>query len=473
MVEYLKNWRSEILENQIGLEEIESLAEKVLRDIPTGTELIRLGPRPLFIEFCGTPKAGKTTCVDRLTLFLKRNGFNVLKIVERAGLCPLRNKHHMMFNVWTMCTSLVQMIEAREKDYDVVILDRGIFDSLCWMNFMEMTGRLTDSEKRIIDSFLLLDRWKSLVDIVFVMTTTPQEAINREFQEQLTQKRGSIMNEDIIALFNKAIEKTYEDTAETFKAVLKINTTNSLPIDSAKTVANKSLQILNDLLDEEVMVIKRELIKPFDFKDGFIGDTKELFEIINNKHYFVSRRKAEDSIDLIQIIPCAIVEYDNKVMLLRRKERDSQDRLHNKYAIWAGGHARKQDKTDNGSNTILNALNREIDEELFIKISQKKTLIAFVYDQTNPRSKLHMGVIYRLEVNSPEVYLAMNQQEFKEKRGLSVSGRFFSPDDIMNKYYPELETWSRNLLIHFYKASPPEKKENDNQLSLGLPGLPK
>src|SRR5712692_5275098 len=120
------------------LNEFELLAAKVLGKIPTGTEVVRLGPRPLFIEFCGTPKSGKTTCATRLTHFLSRNGFSVMTVAERAGVCPLRNKSHMTFNVWTACASLNEMLEAVERDYQIVIFDRGIFDALCWMNFMEM-----------------------------------------------------------------------------------------------------------------------------------------------------------------------------------------------------------------------------------------------------------------------------------------------------------------------------------------------
>ena len=41
-------------------------------------------PRPFIIEFCGTPKAGKTLCVDVLSKFLSRNGIPVYVVTERA-----------------------------------------------------------------------------------------------------------------------------------------------------------------------------------------------------------------------------------------------------------------------------------------------------------------------------------------------------------------------------------------------------
>lgn len=446
--------------------EFEVLAARVLEKIPTGTEIVRLGPRPLFIEFCGTPKSGKTTCATRLTHFLNRNGFNVATITERASVCPLRNKSHMTFNVWTACASLNAMLEAVEKDYQIVIFDRGVFDALCWMNFMEMVGRLSHDEKQTIFSFLLMERWRAFADIIFLMTTTPKEALKREYQDQLTKREGSIMNERTLTLFNKAIDLTRDTMAKDFKSVVEIDTTELAPADGITQITKETLTALDHFLDEEVMVIKRAMLWQFNFSRGVIceeADVHRLFHLIEEHHDFVERREAEVSPELVQIVPCGIIEHDNTLMLLRRKERDAKDRLHNRYAIWAGGHARLQDKTN--GKTIGAALDRELNEELFIRATQKETLIAFVYDQSDPRSGLHLGVMYRVEVDSPEVYLAMEQQEFKEKRGLSVSGRFFTPQEIATRFYSELEAWSRALLIHYYNVPVPAADGSQPTLS--------
>ena len=44
--------------------------------------------RPIVIEFSGSPKAGKTSCINSLEIFLKRNGFSVSIVQERASVCP-------------------------------------------------------------------------------------------------------------------------------------------------------------------------------------------------------------------------------------------------------------------------------------------------------------------------------------------------------------------------------------------------
>jgi hypothetical protein len=84
------------------------------------------GPRPLFIEFSGTPKSGKTTVATGLDLFFRRNDFAVEKIYERASTCPIGNKQHMHFNVWTACATLNAMLTTLQYDVDVVIVDNSV-----------------------------------------------------------------------------------------------------------------------------------------------------------------------------------------------------------------------------------------------------------------------------------------------------------------------------------------------------------
>ena len=40
--------------------------------------------KPLVIEFAGVPKAGKTSTINQVSMFLKRCGFRVEVVIERA-----------------------------------------------------------------------------------------------------------------------------------------------------------------------------------------------------------------------------------------------------------------------------------------------------------------------------------------------------------------------------------------------------
>ena len=64
--------------------------------------------KPLVIEFAGVPKAGKTSTLNQVHGFLKRCGFRTEVVVERASVCPIRDKKHANFNIWTLASRLCQ-----------------------------------------------------------------------------------------------------------------------------------------------------------------------------------------------------------------------------------------------------------------------------------------------------------------------------------------------------------------------------
>jgi predicted ATPase len=112
--------------------------------------------KPIVIEFAGVPKAGKTTTLGQLQSFLKRCGFRVEVVIERASVCPIRDKKHSNFNVWTACTTLAQILEKtqdppRIDDPHILILDRGLFDSICWLTFMERLERIRTDDRKMIE----------------------------------------------------------------------------------------------------------------------------------------------------------------------------------------------------------------------------------------------------------------------------------------------------------------------------------
>src|SRR5215467_257459 len=123
------------------------------------------GRKPVVIEFAGTPKAGKTTTLGTLNAFLKRCGFKVEVVIERASVCPIRDKKHGNFNIWTACTTLAQVLEKtqnppRPDDPHILILDRGLFDSIVWLTLMERLDRIRPEERQIIEKFLRIDDWR-------------------------------------------------------------------------------------------------------------------------------------------------------------------------------------------------------------------------------------------------------------------------------------------------------------------------
>ena len=224
------------------IRELELEARQVLDKVNVAR---KEGRGPLFVEFSGTPKAGKSTIINSLRLFLARNDFKVFVLTERASTCPIRDKQHPFFNVWTACATLTQLLAAAQAGRDdVVIMDRGLFDALVWMRWLQDKESLDSSQRVVIEGFLTLDLWINLIDLIFIMKVSPDEALKREFGGQVTRKFGSIMNPETIREFNDALERTVNANVP-FKNMLEVDTTNEQPEETSYQVVRKTLRALD------------------------------------------------------------------------------------------------------------------------------------------------------------------------------------------------------------------------------------
>jgi len=223
------------------IDNLEAQAAEVLRLLRGRTT-----KQPLIIEFSGSPKSGKTTAIGVLSLFFRRNNFRVETFTERASISPIANrKGHADFNVWVSCASLQGLIESMEKDIDLFIVDRGLFDALVWNRQLARTGQITHQEADKIEAFFAMDRWTRMVDLVCVMKCDPATSIEREFANQLTRKRGTIMDASILEQLNLAVDDTVACCSPKFKHTIVVDTTNT---DTRRGAIKIAQQILGALL---------------------------------------------------------------------------------------------------------------------------------------------------------------------------------------------------------------------------------
>jgi predicted NUDIX family phosphoesterase len=405
--------------------------------------------RPLIIEFSGAPKAGKTRSISILELFLKRNGIKAEVFTERASIAPIRSKGHLNFNVWVSCASLQGMLEALYRDLDVFILDRGMFDALVWNEWLKMTGKITPQEADQVAQFFLMDRWTELVDLVFVLTCEPAVSIEREFADQLTTKRGTIMEEGTLKQFKQATENTMAKFGKKFKRIVPIDTTMTTTREGAAKIVDETLNVLSGFLDESIGVLPLVDLKMALPNSGFVSDpmtVKAFVETFKNKKIFAPRSQAEQNANYLQPIPCAVLRYANKILVLKRKK--SGHPLHDTYAVWAGGHVVE---ADDGPKILLNTLNRELTEELFIKESFELNPepIGLIRTDEDARASRHIAVLYEITLKSEDVALALNQKEFRSTRGTSMSGKLVEIEEL-REIYDEMGDWSRFIVANFW-----------------------
>lgn len=308
-----------------NIERLESLAKEVLQ-----LKNIHRQRRPIIIEFCGSPKAGKTSSINSLNIFLKRNGFRTTVLTERASVCPILDKQSPIFNSWT-CSSTINEINEKidaanaspnpENNIDVIICDRGIFDALCWFKWLKNRNKMSGYEYSVLTKFALLNRWQKNIDLVYIFVTTPEESIKREYANLLTDKRGSIMKEDILAQYKEAIHQILNEYEGTFRAVDIIDTTEQEPNDVGYQVTEKTLLILKEMLMEKIGYVNCENLK---LKEG-LNDFNVVRDGLQSIQYGL-RDEVEANSSLIQPIAIAVIvsKDRNKVFCVKKTSKSTE-----------------------------------------------------------------------------------------------------------------------------------------------------
>lgn len=433
-----------------NIRKLEALAQEVL-----SLKKLHRQRRPIVIEFCGSPKAGKTSSINSLNIFLKRNGFKTTILTERASVCPIPDKESPTFNVWT-CSSTINEINteiskanlAEGMGPDIIICDRGIFDALCWFRWLKNRNKMDESEYNILSEFALLNRWQRNIDLVYVFIANPEESIRREYANLLTDKRGSIMREDILAEYRKSIIDTFNEYKDAFRATSIIDTTDIEQNNVGYQITELTLQTLKEMLMEKIGFVESSYLK---LASG-INYYPEISQGLQNIQYGL-RDSVEQRDNYIQPIAIAVVlsKSGDKILCVKKTEKStkSDSPESGQTLLYVGGHMRKEDESrecHNFLDVLRNTLQREILEELGISLVISKEEIPFViYTPDNEKSKKHLAIGWKVYIDE-ETKLRLDSYELVQKKGKSKSGTFVSFDNVTDSDI-KLESWSRTILL--------------------------
>ena len=208
--------------------------------------------RPIFIEFSGTPKSGKSSCIDIVSHFFRRLTFQVLSPSEGASRrTPYDLRRDLVaFNTWSASYALTHILESLydPHKYQLVILDRGLFDALAWFQLLLDRGDITEETCGQVHDFLRIEKWRSVIDEVFFFTVDSKTSMKRENQNTLIDEPGTAMNPDFIESLNHAYDAVREKYAHEFQHFKVINTSESEKT-TPRSTASKVADLILDRFD--------------------------------------------------------------------------------------------------------------------------------------------------------------------------------------------------------------------------------
>ena len=197
--------------------------------------------------------------------------------------------------------------------------------------------------------------------------------------------------------------------------------------------------------EEHILVIPESVIQEIGAFEGFQPDVDRYLPALlgSDQLSFQPRSQMEEDPSYKQLIPYVVLEYsdgDGEVQVLRytRGSGQGEKRLHAKKSIGIGGHISSEDSE--GDDWYRTGMLRELNEELVIDAEYDEALVGLIYDPSNAVGQVHIGVVHRFKMQSPDV--RNNESELVDLGFVSLSE--------LRGQHAELESWSQLCLDHLY-----------------------
>lgn len=200
------------------------------------------------------------------------------------------------------------------------------------------------------------------------------------------------------------------------------------------------------MAEEHVLVVPASVIEAIGTIDGFEPDVQRFLGPIleSDQLSYRPRSQMETDPSFKQLIPYVVLEWTNDRNVTHlfsyvRGGGGGEKRLHAKRSIGIGGHISLEDAAE-GRDAYETGMRRELAEEIRLGSPYTETREGLIYDPSNEVGQVHLGVVHRFILESPDV--ASNEAELAEGGFLSVAE--------LKERRTELETWSQLAVDALY-----------------------
>lgn len=168
--------------------------------------------KPYVIEFTGTPRTGKTTLMNNLYDFFKKGGFTTSTLEEfttsqryKKEIYPrLKNEYKSVINTEIPKYVLEDLNMAIDKNNDIILIDRSLFDRMIWMNRLYNKNGVTEREYNdYIDKYTKIINDK--IDIVIGLYTDSLTSLRRDYTANASLEKRTFLSEDNINEYNDSL----------------------------------------------------------------------------------------------------------------------------------------------------------------------------------------------------------------------------------------------------------------------------
>jgi predicted NUDIX family phosphoesterase len=190
--------------------------------------------------------------------------------------------------------------------------------------------------------------------------------------------------------------------------------------------------------DEQVLVVQRKVFEEVGAFNGLAMDTQKYLDKLfaPGVPRFMPRPQAEKDPFFKQLIPYVIMTCNGKYLSYVRGKRAGETRLVAKRSLGIGGHINPVDWTlftAESYKTYLEAVQREVAEEVSVETAYTDKVVALLNDDSNEVGQVHLGIVHLWTLDEPKV----NRKE----QMITQMGFMSIPE--LREVRDTMETWSQ------------------------------
>ena len=221
--------------------------------------------KPYVIEFTGTPRTGKTTLMNNLYDFFKKGGFTTSTLEEfttsqryKKEIYPrLKNEYKSVINTEIPKYTLENLNMAIDKNNDIILIDRSLFDRMIWMDRLYNKNGVTEREYNdYIDKYTKIINDK--IDIVIGLYTDSLTSLRRDYTANASLEKRTFLSEDNINEYNNSLMNMKELSNKENINFYLFDTTNKSERDISFEVLDT---ILTDMRSKYISILNETFNK--------------------------------------------------------------------------------------------------------------------------------------------------------------------------------------------------------------------
>src|SRR5579872_4199645 len=192
---------------------------------------------------------------------------------------------------------------------------------------------------------------------------------------------------------------------------------------------------------EHVLVVPTLLFREVGYFQGFCTEVAPYLKTLLDPAYisYRPRDQMENDPSFKQIIPYCLFRHDGQFFHYRRGKLRGEARLHSKRSIGVGGHISSDDRDLRGS-VYLDAMHREISEEVYLETTYRDSCVGLLNDDQTDVGKVHLGIVHIFDLDAPKV---------RPREESMLETGFASPEELLRDL-DQFESWSQLCLAHLF-----------------------